>query len=227
MAENQDTMIKKEKADHCSVCGKKLGMAQKMLTNTYSHMLVDGVPCTACDLQIRRLLEHRKLWVDEAVFKETMGKAYDWRKESAIPTEWAKGLFALRDSRCAEILGTLGGGDGVFAVAESFQVVPSPPIFILRAKKVRCKAVIRGLPIHGEFKKGGCVALVQNGVLTKTKILDAIPRGTGRFTNETFYDQLSGNVHDHTLSVCEEGWLILDMEVPYILAKGDFAAGIQ
>ena len=37
-------------------------------------------------------------------------------------------------------------------------------------------------------------------------------------------DQFSANIHDHTLSECEEGWLILNIEEKKILPKGSLIA---
>ena len=212
-------------ADACAVCGKKFGIADKLHRNAYSHILMDAVPCEQCHRKLWRLLMHQKIWADMDALKQAMGKLYDYRKEYTLPLEKAKCLLALRDERCEQALRELGTGTGVFVVMESFQVVPSPAIFILRARKVRNKAVIKGFPLRGEFKKGGTVVLKRNGAVTETEIVDAVPCGTSRFSRETFYDNLGTNVHDHTLSECEEGWLILNIEADQLLPKGELVAG--
>ena len=199
-------------AEACAICGKKFGIADKLHLNAYSHILMDAVPCEKCDRKIWRLLMHQKSWVDRDAFQEAMGEIYDYRKEYSLPLEKAKCLLSLVDERCDQVLRELGRGVGVFAVMESFQVVPAPVIFILRARKVRNKAVLKGFSFRGEFKKGGHVILKHNGTVTETEIIDALPCGTNEFSKETFYDTLRANVHDHTLSECEEGWLILNIE---------------
>ena len=217
-------------AENCAVCGKKLSAGDKLHLNAYSHYLSDGVPCPECESKMLHLLSEQELWIDAESFRQAMGGACDWKRKYSISTERAKLLFALRDERSAEVLRehkTEGGS--VFAVDQCFQITPHPPIFILRARKVRNKAVVQGLCIKGTFKKGGRVALMQNGVLTEAEILDAISYATARksegFTKATFYDELSTNVHKHTVNECDEGWLVLGIEADKLLPEGAFVVG--
>lgn len=221
---------KRNKADVCAVCGKKLGLSGKMIRNANSHILMDAVPCQACHLKLWRLLMHRELWVDEETYLQAMEQNYDYRKEYILPLEKAKTLLALRDSRCQEVCKVHSMEKGsVFAVQQSFQVPPKPPIFILRARKVRNRAVVQGLSIRGEFKKGGRAAVQVDGKVIETEIVDAISFAQARksegFTRTTFLDELTTNVHNHTVAEGEEGWLILDIEAEQLLHKGGFVVG--
>lgn len=217
-------------AENCAVCGKKLTVGDKLQMNAYEHYLSDGVPCPECQRKMLELLSERETWIDTETFCQVLGKVYDWRQHYSIPTEKAKALFALKEARCDAILREHGvESGGVFAVDNCFRVGPHPPIFILRARKVRNKTVVQGLCIGGTFKRGGRVLLMQNGVLTEAEILDAISYTTARkaegFTKATFYDELESNVHKHTVNDCDLGWLILSIEADDLLPGGAAVVG--
>lgn len=212
-------------ANTCAICGKEFSKAERFYWQGISHKLMDGAPCRKCNRAIWLLLMHQKLWTKEADLLQAMGDINDYRNEYSVPVDKARALLALRDSRCEQIRQRLGGKAGVFAVAESFQVTPSPPIFFLRARKVRNRAVIRGISLQGEFRQGDRVVFERNGATVETTVVDAIPRGTSEYNRSGFYDELQANIHDHTLSECEEGWLILDVEADRLLKKSAFAVG--
>ena len=229
MAENIEKARDIKGVKNCVLCGKKMGVGDKLHMNTYTHRLADGVPCPECDRKIMILLMYQKDWADAEVYKQALSRRYDWRSEYTMPVADAKTMLSLRDQLCDNFLQGIGAGEGgVFVVKESFQMPPSPPgIFILRARKIRNKMVVKGFSLKDTFKKGGKVLLQVNGELRETEILDAVPLGigNGKFNKETFYSQLSSNVHDHTLSECEDGWLILDTEQKEECPAKGFLAG--
>lgn len=214
----------------CAICRKKFSVSQKLQLKAYTHLLADGAPCEECNTALQYLLWNRKLWIDDQTLKQVMGKIYNGEREYSIPVDKAKSLLALRNQRCAEILKEHNVEKGnVFVAERCFQIAPKPPIFFLRARKVRNKAVVQGMCLKGEFKKDSRAVVMYNGVLTEAVVLDAISYATARksegFSSSTFYDELSTNVHKHTVTECSEGWLILDIEADHLLPRGAFVAG--
>jgi len=216
-------------ADNCALCGKKMNFKEKMYRNAYSHRLQDGVPCEKCDRDLMYLLMYLNDWTKKEEYDQAVGTRYKWSQEYAVPVEKAKAIFALRDMLCENFLAEIkADADNVFMVQENFQMPPSPAgIFILRARKIRNKMVVKGFSLKGTFQKGGKV-FIQNGAsIREAEILEAVPRETLPFTKDTFWSQLGSNVHDHTLSECEEGWLILNIDTKEECPEKGYLAGKQ
>ncbi len=213
----------------CVLCGKKLGMMQKMHINAYTHKLSDGVPCKECNWKLVILLLYRKYWAEPEAYAQAVSRQYDWTEQYVMPVKDAKALLSLRDEICERFLRKAGVEEGsVFVALERFKMPPSPSIFILRARKVRNKMTIRGLCLKGTLKRGDHVRIQMDGKSRDVEIVEVVPnpKENGYFDKETFFNELTANIHDHTLSECEEGWLILDLEEQEECPRGGFLAGI-
>ena len=205
----------------CSLCGKKV----KILDRNYTHILSDGTLCQKCNMAILQFLSARNSWIDKNEYLSVMEKNYSYRDEHRMPLEKAKALFKLRDTICERFLKTveLESGD-VFVPQEVFQMPKSPAIFILRALKVKNKAVLQGFALKGIFKKGDSIKLKFDGNIQTVKALDVIPCGTNPLNKSTFFDNLSTNVHNHTIDEGRDGWIIIDTEEVDQIDAGDFVA---
>lgn len=207
----------------CSLCGHKV----KLLDRNYTHILSDGTLCHNCNMTILQLLSARNSWIDKDEYLSVMDRSYNWREEYIMPLEKAQALFELRDIVCNRFLKTieLDNGD-VFVAQEVFQMPKSPAIFILRALKVKNKAVIQGFALKGKFKKGDSIKLRIGSNIQTVKALDVVPCGTNPLIKSTFFDNLSTNVHNHTIDEGQEGWIIIDTEEFDKIKPNDFVAKI-
>lgn len=141
---------KKLHGSTCALCGNKV----KLLDRNYLHMLSDGPLCQKCHMTILQLLTQRRWWISEAEYMQVMQKNYSIRQHHSMPLEKAQALFALRDGVCSNFLKTVDLDDGnVFAVQNVFAMPKSPPIFILRAMKLKKKAVLQGFTLKGTIQK--------------------------------------------------------------------------
>lgn len=214
------------KAEVCAICGEKLGKIKKFVEQNYVHMLSDAAPCQECSLKLWRLLMYKKWWVEDEEYKQVIGTSYNYRNDYSVPLEKAKEILVLRDTVNNRITSEVGLEQGnSFVVQEVFKMPPRPAIFILRARKVRNKMVVGGFILKGTIKKDDSVLLKVGASVKKVKILDVIPKGTLAFKKETFWSELEANIHNHTLTECNEGWMILDIEEQMNLEKGMFIAG--
>lgn len=168
---------KKLHGSTCALCGNKV----KLLDRNYLHMLSDGPLCQKCHMTILQLLTQRRWWISEAEYMQVMQKNYSIRQHHSMPLENAQALFALRDGVCSNFLKTVDLDDGnVFAVQNVFAMPKSPPIFILRAMKLKKKAVLQGFTLKGTIQKGDRVRLNVSGTVREFTALDVIPAGTDR-----------------------------------------------
>ncbi len=209
----------------CSLCGEKV----KLLDRNYTHMLSDGTLCQQCDMTIGQLLDYRREWVADEEYNRTVQKKYKSREEHSMPLEKARELFELRDQVAARFLGTVGVTAGnVFVVSKVFQMPPSPAIFILRSLKVRNKAVLEGFTLKGQVKKGDRITLMVGGAVKRFSALDVVPNPSSRLIKkETFFDELSTNVHNHTIGEEKAGWIIIDTAEMEGLSSPAFAAATR
>lgn len=206
---------------YCSLCSKKISFMEK----NYIHILSDGTACQKCHLTIQQLLSQKKYWVSKEEYSEVMKKDFNPRAEYAMPLEKAQDLFLLRDRVCSGFLQTVGLQDGgAFTVQNVFAMPKSPPIFILRAMKLKNKAVLQGFPLKGEVRKGDRIKIALSGMVCEFTALDVVPAGTDPLTKETFYSQLGANVHNHKVDEERDGWIIIDTEDCQSLSNVRFAA---
>lgn len=205
----------------CSLCGDKV----KLLDRNYLHILNDGPLCQKCHMTILQLLTQRKWWVSEEDYMQVMQTHYSVKQHHSMPLEKAKALFALRDGICNDFCRTVNLNEGnVFAVQNVFAMPKSPPIFILRALKLRNKAVLQGFPLKGTIQKGDCVRINISGSVREFTALDVVPAGTNRLEKSTFFSQLEANVHSHKISEDGDGWIIIDTEEVGVIPEKTFAA---
>lgn len=183
--------------------------------------------CQRCDKTIGQLLDHRREWVSDEEYNQTVKTKFKSRQDHSMPLEKARELFELRDQVAARFLGTVGMPEGnVFVVSKVFQMPPSPPIFIIRSLKVRNKAVLEGFTLKGQVKKGDRITLVIGGAVKQFTALDVVPNPSSRLIKkETFFDELSTNVHNHTIGEEKDGWIIIDTAEMAGLSAPAFAAG--
>lgn len=208
----------------CSLCGEKV----KLLDRNYTHILSDGTLCHKCNMAIIQFLSERNSWIDKDEYISVMEKNYSYREEHSMPLEKAQVLFELRDTVCNRFLKTVELEDGdVFVAQEVFQMPKSPAIFILRALKVRNKAVLQGFALKGKFKKNDNIKMKIDGNIQTVKALDVVPCGTNPLNKSTFFDNLSTNVHNHTINEGQDGWIIIDTEEFNKINAGDFVAKIN
>lgn len=207
---------------NCSVCSNKIGF----LGNGYVHVLSDGTLCKNCNLTLHQLADERKWWVDRDEFNALgLQENYDFREGNCMPLKEAQALLALRDRVSASFLSSVGLESGnVFAVQRVFAVSPSPPCFILRARKIRNRAVLQGFTLKGSVKKGDTVRLAIGGEIRSFTAVDVVPSEFDPLTTDTFYNKLIPNVHNHTVSEKDNGWIIIDTEEYKSITKGIFAA---
>ena len=205
----------------CSLCSKKISFMEK----NYTHILSDGTLCQKCHMTILQLLSRKNLWVSKEEYSAVMQKSYNPRAEYSMPLEKARDLFMLRDRVCSGFLQTVGvDGGGAFTVQNVFAMPKSPPIFILRAMKLKNKAVLQGFPLKGEVRKGDRIKLDLAGKVCEFTALDVVPAETYPLEKETFYSQLSANVHSHKVDEDRDGWIIIDTEDLQSLSGIRFAA---
>ena len=207
---------------NCSICSNKIGF----FGNGYVHVLSDGTLCKNCNLTLHQLVDERKWWVDTDEFNALgLQENYDFFEGNCMPLKEAQALLALRDRVSARFLKSVGLESGnVFAVQRVFAVSPSPPCFILRARKIRNRAVLQGFTLKGSVKKGDTVRLNIGGEIRSFTAVDVVPSEFDPLTTDTFYNKLIPNVHNHTLSEKDNGWIIIDIEEYKSIAKGIFAA---
>ena len=207
---------------NCSVCSNKIGFFE----NGYVHVLSDGTLCKNCNLTLHQLVDERKWWVDRDEFNALgLQENYDFFEGNCMPLKEAQALLALRDRVSASFLSSVGLESGnVFAVQRVFAVSPSPPCFILRARKIRNRAVLQGFTLKGSVKKGDTVRLTIGGEIRSFTAVDAVPSEFDPLTTDTFYNKLIPNVHNHTVSEKDNGWIIIDTEEYKSITKGIFAA---
>ena len=138
----------------CSLCNGKV----KLLDRNYTHILSDGTLCQKCDMALLKFLSERNSWVGKDEYLSVMKKNYSRHEEHSMPLEKAQALLKLRDTVCERFLKTieLDSGD-VFVAQEVFQMPKSPAIFILRALKVRNKAVLQGFTLKGGLHKNDTI----------------------------------------------------------------------
>ena len=205
----------------CSLCNGKV----KLLDRNYTHILSDGTLCQKCDMALSQFLSERNSWIDKDEYISVMEKNYSPHNEHGMPLKKAQALLKLRDTVCDRFLKTieLDSGD-VFVAQEVFQMPKSPAIFILRAIKVKNKAVLQGFSLKGEIRKGDNVTLNINGNLQTIKALDVIQNGTDAFNKSSFFDLLSTNVHNHKIKEAKLGWIIIDTEDIEGIKKDGFVA---
>ena len=212
---------KKLHGSTCALCGNKV----KLLDRNYLHMLSDGPLCQKCHMTILQLLTQRRWWISEAEYMQVMQKNYSIRQHHSMPLEKAQALFALRDGVCSNFLKTVDLDDGnVFAVQNVFAMPKSPPIFILRAMKLKKKAVLQGFTLKGTIQKGDRVRLNVSGTVREFTSLDVIPAGTDRLEKSTFFSQLEANVHSHRIPEDGDGWIIINTEETGFIPESSFAA---
>lgn len=213
--------------DCCAICGKEFGRMEKLMDGNYIHILYDAAPCQKCHMTICRLLDYRKHWVSTGEYRAAVSQSYKSSYQHAMPLTDAVALLRLRDDVAGRALGNLEIGVGsVFVVQESFKMPPSPAIFILRARKLRNKIVLKGFVLKGDMNRDKSIKFRCGDEIRTAKVLDVVPKGKDSFERETFFSELSTNLHSHALSESEEGWIILDMEDDPGFEKGSFAAGI-
>lgn len=206
---------------YCSLCSQKISFMEK----NYTHILSDGTACQKCHLTIQQLLSQKKYWVSKEEYSEVMKKNFTPRAEYAMPLEKARDLFLLRDRVCSGFLRTVGLQEGsAFTVQNIFAMPKNPGIFILRAMKLKNKAVLQGFPLKGEVRKGDRIKLNLAGKVCEFTALDVVPAGTDPLIKETFYSQLSANVHSHKVNEDHAGWIIIDTEDCQSLSDVRFAA---
>lgn len=207
---------------NCSVCSDKIGF----FGSGYVHVLSDGTLCTKCNQTLHQLLDERKWWVDTDEFNALgLQGNYDFFEGNCMPLKEAQALLALRDRVSARFLRSVGLESGnVFAVQRVFAVVPSPPCFILRARKIRNKAVLQGFTLKGSIKKGDTVRLNIGGEIRSFTAVDVVPSEFDPLTTDTFYNKLIPNVHNHTITEKDNGWILIDTEEYKSISKGIFAA---
>ena len=212
-------------AESCAVCGEKFGKLQKF-TEIYEHMVYDAPCCQECSSKIRKLLMYRNTWVGEDEYMQTVGRSFNYKRSYCVPLEYVKKLTDLRDAVSSRTLSDVSMADGsVFAVDQVFKMPPKPPIFILRARKVRNKMVVQGFMMKGQLKKDETVRLRIGGEVRSFKLLEVVPKRTEPFDRSQFFDELSANVHKHALKEGGEGWMILETEDCPELQKGTLLAG--
>lgn len=207
---------------NCSVCSNKIDF----FGNGYVHVLSDGTLCKNCNLTLHQLVDERKWWVDRDEFNALgLQENYDFGEGNCMPLKEAQALLALRDRVSASFLSSVGLESGnVFAVQRVFAVSPSPPCFILRARKIRNRAVLQGFTLKGSVKKGDTVRLTIGGEIRSFTAVDVVPSEFDPLTTDTFYNKLIPNVHNHTVSEKDNGWIIIDTEEYKSITKGIFAA---
>ena len=208
----------------CSLCNGKV----KLLDRNYTHILSDGTLCQKCDMALSQFLSERNSWVGKDEYLSVMKKNYSRHEEHSMPLEKAQALLKLRDTVCDRFLKTieLDSGD-VFVAQEVFQMPKSPAIFILRALKVRNKAVLQGFTLKGELHKNDTIKVRIGGNVQTVKAIDVVPCGTNPLTKSTFFDNLSANVHNHTINEGRDGWIIIDTEEFDKIKEGDFVVKIN
>ena len=207
---------------NCSLCSNKLDFVEK----AYVHILSDGTLCSKCNRMIHQLLDERRWWADTDEFNQLgLQGEYDFFAGNSMPLKEARALLTLRDKVAEGFAGSVGlDGGSVFAIQRVVAVCQKPSCFILRAMKVKNKAVLKGFALKGKVKKGDRIHVSIGGTDRSFQALDVIPTEVKPFNQETFYDQLSANVHKHSLSEGEEGWIILDTEDCQSLNGCAFAA---
>lgn len=185
------------------------------------------VPCVL-QRSVLQLLSQRKWWIDAKEYDQAMQEKFSYRQEHCMPLEKAKVLFALRDKVCDRVVDEMGVNDGnVFVVQSVFGMPKSPAIFILRAMKLKNKAVLQGFPLKGEIKKGDIIKLNMGGTICSFTALDVISSGTRPFEKSTFYDELATNIHNHKVTEKDSGWIIISTEEYQNISEGDFAVSCK
>lgn len=181
-----------------------------------------------CNMTILQLITQRKWWVSQEEYHEVMQKNYNPRAEYSMPLEKAQALYALRDRVSGSFLSSVGLSEGnVFVVQSVFAMPKNPAIFILRAMKVKKKAVLQGLPLKGEVHKGDRVKINIAGTIHEFTALDVVPAGTNPLDKSTFFDNLGANVHNHTVCEDGDGWIIIDTEDVGSIPQSGFVATYQ
>ena len=208
----------------CSLCRNKL----KLLDRHYLHMLSDGTLCQTCNMTILQLLSERHCWVSEEEYMQVMQKKYNFREHHSMPLEKAQDLFALRDRVCSRFLETVDLNEGnVFVAKKLFAMPKSPPIFILRAMKLKKKVVLQGFPLKGTIQKGDRVRINAAGTIRDFTALDVVPREMGPLEKDTFFSQLGANVHNHKILEGGDGWIIIDTEESGFIPENTFVAAYK
>lgn len=218
---NDEELRKIRHSGTCSLCGNKV----KLLDRNYTHILSDGTLCQKCHMAILQFISAKNAWVEKDEYLSVMEKNYSYRDEHSMPLEKAQALLKLRDTVCDRFLKTieLDNGD-VFVAQEVFQMPKNPPIFILRAIKVKNKAVLQGFALKCKFKKGDSIKLKIGDNIQTVKALDVVPCGTDPLIKSTFFSNLESNVHNHTIDEGRDGWIIIDTEEFDKIKEGDFIA---
>lgn len=208
----------------CDLCGENV----KLLDRNYLHILSDGTLCQKCHMTILQLLAQRSWWVSEEEYRKVITENFSIRSHHSLPLGKAQALLALRDRVCTGFLKTVQLEKGnVFAVQKVFKMPPKPPIFILRAMKVKNKAVLQGFTLKGTVQKGERIKLNISGMVREFTALDVIPAGTDPLTKETFFNQLGPNVHNHKVAEDGDGWIIIDTEECQNIPESTFAAAFR
>ncbi|MBO5836478.1 MAG: hypothetical protein J6Q92_01125 [Oscillospiraceae bacterium] len=145
-----------------------------------------------------------------------------------MPLEKAQDLFALRDRVCSRFLETVDLNEGnVFVAQKLFAMPKSPPIFILRAMKLKKKVVLQGFPLKGTIQKGDRVRINVAGTIRDFTALDVVPREMGPLEKDTFFSQLGANVHNHKILEGGDGWIIIDTEESGFIPENTFVAAYK
>ena len=208
----------------CSLCLNKIGWMDR----NFTHIVSDGTLCPKCNMTILQLITQRKRWVSQEEYLAVMQKNYNPRVEYSMPLEKAQALYALRDRVSGSFLNSVGLDEGnVFVVQSVFAMPKNPGIFILRAMKLKNKAVLQGFPLKGEVRKGDRVKISIAGTVREFTALDVVPAGTNPLVKETFYSELSANVHKHRVTADGDGWIIIDTEDVQSIPQSGFAATYQ
>jgi len=210
---------------NCSICSDKLNFVEKGNV----HILSDGTLCQKCNSTIHQLLDERRWWADIDEFNALglQGK-YDFFEGNCMPLKEAQALLALRDRVADRFLKSVGLDSGsVFVAQRLFAMPKSPSIFILRAMKLKNKAVLQGFPLKGTIKKGDRVRINVAGTIRDFTALDVVPREMGPLEKDTFFSQLGSNVHNHKIPEDNDGWIIIDTEDYRSIAEGGLAAVSQ
>ena len=208
----------------CALCGNKV----KFLDRNYLHILSDGALCQKCHMTILQLLSQRTSWVSQEEYLQVMEKQYSSSQHHIMPLKKAQDLFALRDHVCSNFLQAVDLEAGsVFAVQNVFTMPKNPAIFILRAIKLKYKAVLQGFTLKGEIKKGDRIKLNIGSTVSEFTALDVVPSGTDPLEKSTFYSQLSANVHSHRIPEDSDGWIIIDTTDVQTIPDSTFAAAYK
>lgn len=208
----------------CSLCSEKIGFTER----NHSHILSDGTLCPRCQMTILQLLQQKEWWIDDETYIRFMQQQFSCRKDHSMPLEKAQVLITLRNMICDTFLASAGLDSGsVFIAQEAFSMPKSPAVFILRALKLKNKAVLQGFTLKGEVQRGDRIRLHIDGTVREFTAIDVIPAGMDPLEKAVFFDRLGINVHSHRISGDGSGWIIIDTEDSQSIPVGVFAAAFQ